>query len=554
VADHDQDHQPGPPGEPLPTGEPAPAERPLAGHQPPFGPRTSLQAGPLPPAGFAPAGRQDAGLCEYGPPGPDFPAPEDYGPRGPDLLPPAEYGPPGPDLLAHEDYGPTASGDPGSGDYGLPGRDDLVPGGYGTAGARDLPAGDYGPPGPFNPAPGGFGPPETSEAWLTDYHHSASDPQLAGYRPPSKRDLGPDHHLRGSEDIAVRGYGPPDSAVRSPAWSADRYRPGSLPQGPAAWPGMPVAAATDQFLLPSREQEPSPGWRRVLYRGTGGLVRLPTSGADLRRQDMISRARTPVHGGHHRVGVISLKGGVGKTTTTICLGSTLAALRGDRIIAVDASPDRGTLCDKASLDAAATVRDLLAERDQIRRYADVRGYTAVTPDRLEVLASDRDPASSDAFSAADYAALCEVLERFYSICLADCGTGLLHSAVSGVLRLADQLILVTSPTVEGARSASAALDWLTAHASRDLVGRAVVVLSGTRPRRRSRIDVSQLEEHFGARCLAVVTVPHDPHLAEGADIDPGLLRRETADAFLALAALIGDGVGRGAPERPGRAR
>ena len=56
-----------------------------------------------------------------------------------------------------------------------------------------------------------------------------------------------------------------------------------------------------------------------------------------------ARVRTPVAGGHHRVAVLSLKGGVGKTTTAVGLGATFATLRGDRVIAVDANPDRGTL-------------------------------------------------------------------------------------------------------------------------------------------------------------------------------------------------------------------
>ena len=64
-----------------------------------------------------------------------------------------------------------------------------------------------------------------------------------------------------------------------------------------------------------------------------------------------------------------------ETARALGLGSTLASLRGDRVIAVDANPDRGTLCDKLRLETAATVRDLLNEEDQIRRYADVRAYT-----------------------------------------------------------------------------------------------------------------------------------------------------------------------------------
>jgi MinD-like ATPase involved in chromosome partitioning or flagellar assembly len=89
----------------------------------------------------------------------------------------------------------------------------------------------------------------------------------------------------------------------------------------------------------------------------------------------------------------------------------LASLRGDRIIALDANPDRGTLSDKVRLETAATVRDLLNERDQIQRYADVRAFTSQAPSRLEVLASDRDPAVSVAFCEEDYYDAARVLER-----------------------------------------------------------------------------------------------------------------------------------------------
>ena len=244
-------------------------------------------------------------------------------------------------------------------------------------------------------------------------------------------------------------------------------------------------------------------------------MRVPSSAAELRRRDMINRVRTPVAGGHHRVAVLSLKGGVGKTTTTVGLGSTLASLRGDRVIAVDANPDRGTLSDKVRLETAATVRDLLNERGHIRRYADVRTFTSQAPSRLEVLASDRDPTVSVAFSEQDYCTVARVLEHYYSICLTDCGTGLLHSAMSGVLRMADQIILVSSPSVDGARSASATLDWLAAHSYGDLVNNAVVVLSNVRPRSKSTVDLNRLEEHFAARCRAVIKIPYDAHLEEG---------------------------------------
>ena len=64
-----------------------------------------------------------------------------------------------------------------------------------------------------------------------------------------------------------------------------------------------------------------------------------------------------------------------------------------------------------------------------------------------------------------------MLERFYSLVLTDCGTGLMHSAMSAVLSKADALIVVSSGSVDGARSASATLDWLDAHGHQDMVRR-----------------------------------------------------------------------------------
>jgi MinD-like ATPase involved in chromosome partitioning or flagellar assembly len=111
-----------------------------------------------------------------------------------------------------------------------------------------------------------------------------------------------------------------------------------------------------------------------------------------------------------------------------------------------------------------------------------------------------------------------------------------------VLQLADQIILVSSPSVDGARSASATLDWLEAHNCADLVRNGVVVLSAIRPKSKSSVDLDRLERHFASRCRAVARIPYDPHLEEGAEIELELLGSDTAEAYLALAAIVGDGL------------
>ncbi|MFC4054715.1 AAA family ATPase [Actinomadura syzygii] len=339
-------------------------------------------------------------------------------------------------------------------------------------------------------------------------------------------------------------YQPVDPNTGQPAqgygYPQQQGYPGQAPQQPPMDP-QNADSLSSENLLGERRIAPSSGWRRAVYKATAGNIHPGESQGDLRRKDLIARARTAVAGGHHRVAVMSLKGGVGKTTTTTGLGSMLGSLRGDTVIAVDANPDRGTLSDKVKLETAATVRDLLNNRDQIHRYADVRAFTSQNNARLEVLASDRDPAVSEAFSAEDYAAVAVVLEQYYSICITDCGTGLLHSAMAGVLSLADQLVLVSSPSVDGARSASATLDWLEAHDHGHLVRNGVVVLSMVRNRTRSQVDLDKLQAHFESRCRAVVRIPYDDHLEEGAEVDLEQLALATREAYLNLAAVVGDG-------------
>uniref|UniRef100_UPI00373FDCE8 MinD/ParA family protein n=1 Tax=Nocardiopsis alborubida TaxID=146802 RepID=UPI00373FDCE8 len=323
------------------------------------------------------------------------------------------------------------------------------------------------------------------------------------------------------------------------------------PPAPSAPPGSPAQRRPEQerqtsdalnaaTLVRNRRQGPSGGWRRAVHAATLGLVNPGESAKVLRQRELVARASTPVATGHHRVAVLSLKGGVGKTTTTVALGATLASLRGDRVLAVDANPDRGTLSDKVRLETAATIRDLLNERHLVSRYADIRGFTSQAPSRLEILASDRDPAVSEAFSDADYREVSRIVEHFYSICITDCGTGLLHSAMRGVLGLADQVVLVSSASVDGARSASATLDWLEAHGHGALVRGAVVVLSMVRSDSKSSVDLNRLEEHFAGRCRDVVRVPWDGHLEEGAEVDLERLAPATRDAYLQLAASVGE--------------
>ncbi len=315
--------------------------------------------------------------------------------------------------------------------------------------------------------------------------------------------------------------------------------PPGLPQ-PQGRHALPDELATASLVKPQK-RKPQSGWRKALYVGTAKLINPGESPADTRRRELIAQVNQPLRG-CYKIAMLSLKGGVGKTTTTTTLGSTFASLRGDRVVAVDANPDRGTLSQKIPIETTATVRHLLRDADKITRYSDVRSYTSQGSSRLEILASEQDPAVSEAFSEDDYRRTVNLLEHFYNIVLTDCGTGLMHSAMKGVLDVADALVVVSSGSVDGARSASATLDWLEAHGYGDLVKRSVAVINSVRPKGGS-VDLDKLSAHFGARVRAVCRIPFDPHLEEGAEIELDRLDPDTRLALLELAATVADGFG-----------
>ncbi|MFJ1796769.1 AAA family ATPase [Kitasatospora griseola] len=246
----------------------------------------------------------------------------------------------------------------------------------------------------------------------------------------------------------------------------------------------------------------------------------------------------------YRIAVISLKGGVGKTTTTTSLGATLASERQDKVIAIDANPDAGTLGRRIKRQTGATIRDLVTAIPHVRSYMDVRQFTSQDPNSgLEIVANDVDPAVSTTFDDSDYRQVIQVLGQHYPIILTDSGTGLLYSAMRGVLDLADQLIVVATPSVDGASSASTTLDWLSAHGYADLVQRSITVVSGVRETSKM-IKIEDIVAHFQTRCRGVVVVPFDESLAAGAEVNLAMMRPKVRDAYFELAALVGEDIAR----------
>ena len=83
--------------------------------------------------------------------------------------------------------------------------------------------------------------------------------------------------------------------------------------------------------------------------------------------------------GTFSVVVLGGKGGVGKTSSTVVIGSTFAALRPrEQVIALDADPGQGAnLAVRIDRSASSSYGDIVAAKDLVR-YSDVRARWGTT--------------------------------------------------------------------------------------------------------------------------------------------------------------------------------
>ncbi|WP_395243340.1 MinD/ParA family protein [Agromyces sp. MMS24-K17] len=313
--------------------------------------------------------------------------------------------------------------------------------------------------------------------------------------------------------------------------------------GPAEAPETSESLTADRLIDLNRTTRPAPqgGFNRFLYEATLHLVNRGDSAKVLAHRAMNERIGRRFEGSARFVPVLTRKGGVGKTTVTTLLGMALADARDDRVIAIDANPDRGTLAERVDRQTRETVRDVVAKAGTIGGYTDFSGFVSRDETRLDILASDTDPHLSEAFDSEDYEVVAALAAQYYSIVLTDCGTGIVHSVMRATIERADSIVIVSGGSVDEARLASETLTWLEANGYGDLVRNAVVAINlatqGTH-----LVKVDEIEAHFASRVREIVRIPYDPQLAAGSVVRWTALRQVTRDAARELAALVVEGL------------
>lgn len=381
-------------------------------------------------------------------------------------------------------------------------------------------------------------PTETSTPVATE--HSAPTPPRPAAPPPSATTVMPPQE-RPEPSPQGTAFHPPVEHSANPGLV--------LGDGSPAYTGSPGAdVPIGRSFVKEAKDVPAEGLRGVVYKATGGLLNTGPSRREIHRRELHTRVAKPISGTRNIV-MMCLKGGISKTSSTCGVGLTLAEYRPDSVLAIDANPDAGDLADRllghdqVESTSPRTITDLVSalDADQIDNLTDLNRYTQ-TSGRLHFIAGEQDPDVSESLTAGQYIAVRNTADRFYPITLTDCGTGVTHPAMKGILERADQIVVASGWAVTGAKRAQRTLTWLhEAHdgAYKSLAENAIVVLTDTGATSKD-VDRDAIIETLQHLCRDVHLVPFDAEIGKGDLISLDELRPATRQAFLEVGASIVD--------------
>ncbi|MGN9759373.1 SAV_2336 N-terminal domain-related protein [Streptomyces sp. SD31] len=258
------------------------------------------------------------------------------------------------------------------------------------------------------------------------------------------------------------------------------------------------------------------------------------------RQVRLERLRTPLRharritliGAYHHGGRVYS----GRATTTMVLGSLLAAVRSEPVLALDGADDEGALDAFLTDRNPATVRDL-ADLPADPTYQEVRARTTRLPSGLEVAAHPGGHVPPNLIHAQAYPHVLARTAPYYSFVLTDWAPQRLDRSADAVLDLTDRLILCCGNSGWYLDAAWRVLDRLRVDGHRQLADRAIVVVTEAE-QRTGRAVPDDLPARFDIGADQVVAVPYDRSLWSPGFRQLDQLRAPALNAFLDLAALV----------------
>ena len=337
---------------------------------------------------------------------------------------------------------------------------------------------------------------------------------------------------------------PKPQEISPPAASPDvPFRSISMNVPAPQVPAVPDSAPSSLLVRPPKAV-PQGGFRGAMYRLTSGRVNFGPSQTQIRLAERDSRISRSLERPYSTV-FLSFKGGIGKTSTAVGVGLALAQARGVPPIAIAADPDSGDLAERLLGEdemlrlQPRSITDLVRNIPRVKTWTDLSGYITQV-DRLHVVAGEQDPAVSDSLTADGYRRVHELVQNFFSVVLTDCGTGVTHNAMSGILAKADSVVIATGYAFSGVKRAVSTVDWLANHGYEKLAQEAIIVLTD-KDNVSIRVQKDMVRTHLASHSRQVFVVPNDQTVADGDRISLERVHPRTREAWAEVAAALIDG-------------
>lgn len=367
-------------------------------------------------------------------------------------------------------------------------------------------------------------------------------------------------------DTDERWSSPASPGTFAPQEGARPHNP-----GPGALIGGPGAAG----IAPSQSEFPRTGTGAVIqphYDETawsteaaeqtgprqglrGGLAKIGIKLSKSRKEkeydsDVLRMQRKLAH--PQNVVVLALKGGVGKTTGTVSLGTTLATHRDvSDVVAFDTVTD-GTLRRRMPKEKNQSVssdvkrflrsiseRELTGSEIKVQLYSNAAG--------LQALVSPENVQPDEKLSGDEFNQILDALRKEHMVNLVDMSPDRSVAAFWPAIQRAHALVMVTTPNSQSTETTMRLIQLIRESNYKHLLTRTVLLWNDAAPGTEVVIDVERSKSQFvrqlspknePSSCL--VEIPLDPHLSAGGAIDLSLLKKGTRRQFERAAALLMD--------------
>ena len=291
-------------------------------------------------------------------------------------------------------------------------------------------------------------------------------------------------------------------------------------------------------MVTPRKIPPGSGWRKFLYSASFQTINLGESPAERHYRELQGRIRRHIRK-QYVVGVVSGKGGVGKTTLTACIGAVFRECRPENVVAIDAAPGFGTLAGRIDESPPGDYSAVLNDTD-VQGYADIREHLGQNSLGLDVLAGNRASDQPRPLVPSMFAGVLSRLRRTHNVIVVDTSDDLEHPVMKAVFDACDTLVFVSGLTADTSLPVTRAIDLLRSMGYHELVSRSMVILNDS----RNKFDAdarAYLTERFGQSGATVEFMPFDPHLAKGGIIDTRHeLQKKTRLRLFEITAALAD--------------